>query len=275
MPGLQIAATGTVPAVRGPQPRWMQRLFGGYDIDGPRVRVGFLWFLLLAGALYAGLVALGVLYGLVAGVAATQTAREWRRVGRQPSRLVAGLGALLVPLTASVSLVLPGLVILAVPVAALGAALFRRRRRTPLLDAAGTTVRSSVFHAVGAAAVLVTYRASIAGAIILVVLVCAYEMGDFLVGAESGSVVIGPIAGIIAVGVFTASVAVFQLSPFREPLDAIVFGALVAVLCPLSQMVASLLLPTASAKAPALRRLDSLLLTAPAWVWLLWNYLGS
>lgn len=264
---------GINPAVAD-HARWMQRVFGGYDVDGPRVRLGFLWFLLLAGALYEGMVALGVLYGLVAGVAATQACREWRAVGRQPSRLVAGLGALAIPISAAWSLALPGLIALAVPVLAVVAALFRRRRRTPLLDAAGTTVRASVFHALGAAAVVVTYRASIAGAIILVVFVCAYEMGDYLVGTESASALIGPIAGMIAVGVFTFTVAVFQLSPFNEPLHAVVFGALVAVLCPLSQLVTSLLLPTATAHAPALRRVDSLLLTGPAWVWLLWNYLS-
>jgi hypothetical protein len=264
---------GINPAVAN-HARWMQRVFGGYDVDGPRVRVGFLWFLLLAGSLYLGLVALGVLYGLVAGVAATQVCREWRSVGRQPSRIVAGLGALAIPISAAWSLVLPGLIALAVPVLAVAAALARRRRRTPLLDAAGTTVRASVFHALGAAAVVVTFRASVAGAIILVVFVCAYEMGDYLVGTESASALIGPIAGMIAVGVFTFTVAVFQLSPFTEPLHAVVFGALVAVLCPLSQLGSSLLLPAATAHAPALRRVDSLLLTGPAWVWLLWNYLS-
>ena len=256
------------------QPRWMQRVFPGHDIAGPKARLGFVWFLLLCGAVYAGLVALGALYGLIAGIAALQICREWKAVGRQPSRLVAGPVALLIPLSASISLALPGLLALAATVLAVVAALFRRRRRTPLFDAAGTTVRATVFHALGAAAVLVTYRASIAGALILFVWVCAYEMGDFLVGSESGSALLGPIAGMIAVGVFTFTVAVFQLSPFRDPVHAAVFGGLVAVLCPLSQLVSSLLLPTARASAPALRRLDSLLLTAPVYVWLLWSYLA-
>lgn len=273
-------STGLVPGIPSTtappgQPRWMQRVFPGHDISGPKVRMGFLWFLFLCGAVYAGLVALGALYGLIAGVAALQMCREWKAVGRQPSRLVAGLVALLIPLSASVSLALPGLLALAATVLAVLAALFRRRRRTPLFDAAGTTVRCTVFHALGAAAVLVAYRASIAGAIILLVWVCAYEMGDFLVGSESGSTLLGPIAGMIAVGVFTFTVAVFQLSPFRDPVHAAVFGGLVAVLCPLSQLAASLLLPTARSSAPALRRLDSLLLTAPVFVWLLWSYLAA
>jgi len=64
----------------------------------------------------------------------------------------------------------------------------------------------------------------------------------------------------------------FSIPPFNSATQAWVVGGLVAVLCPLSQMAASLLLPRAGARAPALRRLDSYLLTGPAWLWLLWNF---
>ena len=47
-----------------------------------------------------------------------------------------------------------------------------------------------------------------------------------------------------------------------------VFGGFAALLCPLGQVVASALLPRAGTPAPALRRLDSLLLLGPAWPFL-------
>ncbi|MBV8305171.1 MAG: hypothetical protein JOZ04_13240, partial [Acidimicrobiia bacterium] len=45
-------------------------------------------------------------------------------------------------------------------------------------------------------------------------------------------------------------------------------GLLAAVLAPLGPLAGSVLLGDRSAKAPALRRLDSLLLLAPVWAWL-------
>jgi hypothetical protein len=44
-----------------------------------------------------------------------------------------------------------------------------------------------------------------------------------------------------------------------------VFGGFAAFCCPLGQIAASAILPSADARAPALRRLDSLLLLGPAW----------
>jgi hypothetical protein len=44
-----------------------------------------------------------------------------------------------------------------------------------------------------------------------------------------------------------------------------VFGGFAALLCPLGQIAASAVLPRAEVRAPALRRLDSLLLLGPAW----------
>jgi hypothetical protein len=49
---------------------------------------------------------------------------------------------------------------------------------------------------------------------------------------------------------------------------------MVAVFAPLGQVVASLALPTAATWVPALRRLDSYILTAPLWAWTLWSYLS-
>jgi hypothetical protein len=134
-----------------------------------------------------------------------------------------------------------------------------------------------VFAGIAAAMPVLVYRTSAAAAIVLVLLVSAYEMGDFLNGSEASGLLAGPLAGMICVGVAAFAVGVvvvlFEIDPFRSAAHAWVLGALVAVLCPLSQLAASLLLPRASAFAPALRRLDSYLLTGPVWLWLLWSFI--
>jgi hypothetical protein len=257
-------------------PKWVERLFTTHDIYGPRVRLGVLWFLVQAAAIYLGADALAVLFGSIAGVAALQACREWRKVYSQPSRTVAGIGAIGIGVGSLYGIGTSGVLVLAVVGLAGVAALFRRKHRwsRPLLDAASCTVRCGVFPGVAAARVVLTYRTSLAGVMILLGLVAAYEVGDFVIGAESPGVLIGPMGGMLAVAAFTAPVAVFNISPFEEPLDAFVFGGAVAVFCPLSQVVASLILPVARAWSPALRRLDSLLLTGPVWLLLLWSYLG-
>jgi hypothetical protein len=262
-----------------PHAPWINRVFAPQDTFGPKVRMGVVWFGLELGALYLGRFALGPLFGLVAGVAALQTAREWRRAGWQPSRLVAGVSALAIPVAASLGAALVGAVVLAVPLAALVAAALRtkRRRRTPWLGAAGTTVRCGLFAGLAGAMPVLVYRTSAAAALVLVVLVSAYEMGDFLNGSDAYGIFAGPSAGMICAVVVAFAVGVvvelFQIDPFQAATHAWVFGLLVVVLCPLSQLVASLLLPRADARAPALRRLDSYLLTGPAWLWLLWSFI--
>jgi hypothetical protein len=50
-----------------------------YDIEGPRVRLGMLWFLVAGLAVAIGPLATAVVYGGAAAVAAAQVARVWRR----------------------------------------------------------------------------------------------------------------------------------------------------------------------------------------------------
>lgn len=125
---------------------------------------------------------------------------------------------------------------------------------------------------------VLVYRTNPAAAVVLVLLVSAYEMGDFVNGSEAAGAFAGPLAGMICVGVVAFAIGVvvtlFEVEPFNSATHAWVVGGLVAVLCPLSQIGASLVLPRAGAWAPALRRLDSYLLTGPAWLWLLWNFIA-
>lgn len=273
-----VVATPLAPGFRGvTHPKWVERLFTHHDIYGPRVPLGVLWFVAQGAAVYFGADALAFLYGFVGAIAALQCCREWRRVYSQPSRIVAAVGAGLLPFAATFGVGAVGIGVLAIIGASALFALFRRRHRwsRPLLDTASCTIRCSVFTGIAGATVVLTYRASLAGVLILLGLVAAYEVGDFVIGADSPGLLIGPLGGMLAVGAFAAPVAVFNISPFEQPLDAAVFAGVIAVFCPLSQVAASLILPAARAWSPALRRIDSLIVTAPAWLFLLWGYLPS
>jgi hypothetical protein len=96
--------------------------------------------------------------------------------------------------------------------------------------------------------------------------VSAYETGDFLIGAGSANPYEGPAAGAAAIVVITFIVSTLPISTLSFG-EAWLFGGLVAVLAPVGQWAGSALLPAASSPASALRRLDSLLLSAPLWAW--------
>lgn len=268
--------TGSLPAV--PAPRGLARVFAMPDLHGPRIRVGVLWGLVLAGAFWAGLPWLGALYGLIAAIAALQAGREWRKVGSQPSRFVAALGAGCMPVAAIWGVGLTGAVAIAIPVLALIAALLRRKRRKPFLSSAGMTVRISVFVGLAAASPVLMYRTSIVGALLLIGFVTAFDVGNFMVGAEAATPLPGIFAGLIVVGVgaFAVSVlvSVFELEPFADEQHPWIFGGVVGLCAPFGEVAASLTLPAASAEAPALRRLDSLMVAGPAFLVLFWSYLG-
>ena len=146
----------------------------------------------------------------------------------------------------------------------MGVAAVRQHRFGPLLEDAGTTLQSAVPPALAAAGVVLTLRLEIGAAVTLVLLVAAYEVGDYLVGSGAGSTIEGPIAGIVAIAATCLVLAVVRVPPF-DGAPVFVFGGFAAFGCPLGQVLASALLPRADARAPALRRLDSLLLLGPAW----------
>jgi hypothetical protein len=105
------------------------------------------------------------------------------------------------------------------------------------------------------------------------VLVSAYEIGDYLVGSDAGSIFEGPLSGMAAVIVVTFAEAVFQLGPF-DARAGWVFGGIVAVLAPLGAPLGSALAPASRAAGPGLRRIDAWLIVAPVWCLMLTNYLA-
>ena len=247
-------------------------LVGGYDVEGPRVRLGVLWLVALIVATVLGGWALGVLMALVAGAAASQSAAAWRRAGRRPHQIVAGLTGLLMPLAAAVGTASLGAVaVLAVGAALAGAATDRRRHSSVLADA-GLTLRCGFVVGLACSSLVIIHRLEIGAAICLVLLMCAYDVGDFLVGTGASTPAEGPIAGIAAVLVVTFAIGVFAFPPF-DWASAWVFGGMAAAMCPLGQVLATAMLPTAESRAPSLRRVDTLLLVGPLWAWALWGYL--
>jgi len=151
---------------------------------------------------------------LVAGAAASQSAAAWRRAGRRPHQIVAGLTGLLMPLAAAVGTASLGAVaVLAVGAALAGAATDRRRHSSVLADA-GLTLRCGFVVGLACSSLVIIHRLEIGAAICLVLLMCAYDVGDFLVGTGASTPAEGPIAGIAAVLVVTFAIGVFAFPPF-------------------------------------------------------------
>jgi hypothetical protein len=234
-----------------------------YDIDGPHIRLGFVWFVIAVAALVVGRVALTPLYGVTAAVAGNQTAVAWRARGQRPDRFVSTMAAGAIGAAGAVSTIALGAAIVVSAVAAVAAAQVQRTRRPWIADA-GYTVQCSLFVGLAVAGLLTASRYEAGTAVALVLLVSAYETGDYIVGSGARNSIEGPLAGFAAIVVVTFCVAALAIPPF-DSVNALAFGALAAGLCPIGQLVASAILPSATAKASALRRLDSLLVLGPVW----------
>jgi hypothetical protein len=239
-------------------------------VNGPRIRLGFLWFLLVGLGIGAetgtDLPFLALIYGTAAGFAGWQAAREWNK--RTPGAPVqwasAAIGAS-VGLAGAASPGMVGLVILvAIPVA-LAAAVVDPEARDAVPGNLALTLQCGLVPGVAAASIALTWRVEPGAAIALFLLVSAYEVGDYVVGSGSLNAFEGPIAGMLAVAAVMLPLYAVQLPPIN-PDTAIAFAAIILVGCPLSQLVGSAVLPWSDAPAPALRRLDSLMLTGPVWL---------
>jgi hypothetical protein len=238
-----------------------------YDTNGPRVRLGICWFVIALGALIVGPFEASVVYGLAAAVAAAQAARQWRKgSGPRPTPFFAALGAGLVTVGASFGAGGAGLGMLgAVGLAFLGSA-GESPTRTPVLAEVGWTLQCGLAPGIAAMSMVLLARLDQGSAIALLLLVSAYECGDYLIGSGSRNPYEGPGAGIAGIVVVTFIVSTLPISALSFG-ESWLFGGLVALLAPAGQLVASALLPSADAPASGLRRLDSLLLAAPLWAW--------
>jgi len=284
-----LSATGRLRAVRAarpdpatllppaPSPRtaFRQRYGVVYDTQGPRVRIGVLWAASVALALAFRPLrpyGLATLYAVVAGVAAMQVVDAWHSVRRGSDRWVAALGASTLPMLATLGAGSLGAGILVLVVAALGGAVMRQDRDLPVLSAAGHTVLAAGLCGGASAALVLLADYEIGAVIILMVFVMVYDASDYLVGSGSSNGFEGPFAGGLFIVAVASLVAVTEVPPFRGG-DVWTFALLTVLACPAGQLLASAMLPSSGARAPALRRLDSLLIVAPTWAGLIGLYL--
>ena len=256
-----------VRASRAKRGQRLQRRYAVvYDIDGPRVRLGILWFVVASIAIVFGPLTTALVYGAAAAVGGAQSARAWRRRRHRPNRVVAAAMAGGIAVGACLGSGGGGLAVLAGTTAAVAMAITDVRSRTPIVTDAGWTIQCALPIGLAAMSMVLLTRYDQGSAFALLLLVSAYETGDYIVGSGARNPYEGPIAGIAAMTVVTFIVSSFGISAFDVG-QAWVFGAAVALLAPLGQLFASAILPAAGAPASGLRRLDSLLLAAPVW-WL-------
>lgn len=236
-----------------------------YDIEGPRVRLGILWFVGCMVAFALGIVATALWFGVAFAAAGAHSLRTWRARGAKVDPRVALLGVAVVVAAAAVHPRAMGVALLLLAAGAVGLAV-REGAAGPAqaLARASLVLQCALPPAVAGGSLLLLADLEVWAAIALVLLASAYETGDFLIGSGSTNSVEGPLAGGVAVAVTALAVAALGFPPFSVT-EAALFGLAVAPGAFAGQMLASVILPHARAFAPALRRVDSLLLVAPLW----------
>jgi hypothetical protein len=263
--GGRPSSSGQRPAQRrDPKSHWA-RVAPVYDVDGPRIRLGIGWFLVAMPALLASTYTTALLFAVVAGMAARQVAKAWKLEQWQAdtAAVLAAIPVLAAAIGSSPAiaiLVIAGLAALGVGFAAPGAGL---SGTTGLVASAGIMLQSVAPVALAGLSVVTVRKELVAAAAILFLFACAYEMGDFLVGSGSSNAFEGPLAGGAAVVVTGFPLALLLIEPF-DAMGVWTLG-LFAACCPVGQWIASAVLPSPGAHAPALRRIDTLLLLAPLW----------
>jgi hypothetical protein len=244
--------------------------------DGPKVTFGVIWFVVIIGSSLFALsndnprmaaIAVATVTAVVAGLAGLQTGFSWfprLSVTRTWTASVAAAMALL-------GLIGPWGVPLGVLLAvfALGAyVMIYRGHRRSALELFDVLARSAIPVGLAAASMGALASRNLPAFVALVMLVSAYEVGDYLVGSAASNAIEGPLAGIIGLGVVAFFLFLIEPEPFSSE-STMMFSVATAVSCVLGQYAASGLLPRGAAWAPALRRLDSYLLAAPLWLLLL------
>lgn len=238
-----------------------------YDIDGPRVRLGLLWFLGAMVVFTIGVPAVVVYFGVAFAAAASHSLRTWRARGQPVDPRIALAATAAVVAIAGLGSRAMGLGVLALVALAIAAS-------TRAVDAdggwrdlaarTGLLLQVMLPTAVAGGCIVLLAELEIWAAISLVLIVSAYETGDFLIGSGASNSVEGPVAGFAAVLVTSLVVAASGVS-FDDVATAMIFGVAVAPLAFAGQILGSGILPHSRAFAPALRRVDSLLLAAPVW----------
>lgn len=239
------------------------------DADGPKVRLGVAWFVLTVVAAFVDQAALAVVLAVAAAFAADQVVRLQGRgeadVLVDPLRLPAVLAAAALPLAA-----VAGVAMLAGAVAAsVLVILVHRMVQAPVGGAVGDAalvVVAAVPVGLAAATPVLLAELAPAAAVVLLVLVAAYDAGDFLVGTGAGTPWEGPVAGVAAVAVCGFGAWVVAPAPL-EGHGVVALAVATAVLAPFGPPAASVLIGDGRRPARFVRRLDTLLVLGPVAAW--------
>lgn len=231
-----------------------------HDVEGPKVRLGIAWFAATTGACLLGRPLLALVLAAAAALAADQLVRlhlldvggDVRRLLDEPTRLVALLGAGSMPLAAAAGS--DTLAAALVATTLVGAVALGGRAVLPVFAA--------VQVGLAAASPVLLHRLGPAAALFLLLLVAAYDAGDFVVGTGAGTTWEGPAAGVAAVAVVGFASTVLTPRPLLEE-GAATLALLVAMLAPLGPPLASVLVGSGARPARYVRRLDSLLIAGP------------
>jgi molybdopterin synthase sulfur carrier subunit len=230
----------------------------------PHGRLGLAWAAVTLGFTVAGPAWLAGWLALAGFIGGAQTCVVWRKRGERPVPLAAAAIAAGLPIAASFDISKITAVVVAGALVTLVSRL-RTPTLAPLRDIALTLAVAVPIGLAAAAPVLVRHT-GIAATLLLLATICAYDAGAYLVGTGASSAWEGPAAGVAALIPLTIFAEVVLLPPFAGA-QPLFLGLLAAVLAPAGPVAASALLGDRSAHAPALRRLDSLLLLGPLWAW--------
>ena len=230
----------------------------------PHGRLGLAWATVTFGFTVAGPAYLAGWLAVAAFIAGAQTCLVWRKRGERPVSLVAAAIAAGVPVAASFDVTYTAGVVAAGVLVSFVSRL-RAPTRAPSRDVA-LTLGVGVAIGFAAAGPVLVRHTGISAALLLLAMICAYDAGAYLVGTGASSPWEGPAAGVAALIPVTIFAEVVLVPPFAGT-QPLFLGILAAVLAPCGPVAASALLGDRSGHAPALRRLDSLLLLGPLWAW--------
>ncbi|MEA2972431.1 MAG: hypothetical protein QOG82_889 [Actinomycetota bacterium] len=230
----------------------------------PHGRLGVAWAMVTAGALFAGPGWLSVWLAVIAFVAASQTAIVWRKRGERPLPAFAAATAAALPLTAATGLDHMNMVVAGAIVLTLIARV-AAPTKAPGRDV-GITLMIGLSIGMAAAAPVLLRSINIPAALYLLACAAIYDAGAYLVGTGASSAWEGPAAGVVALLPLSMAAAVVLVPPFHGGAP-LLLGLIAAVLAPFGPVAGSALLGDRTAYAPALRRLDSLLIMGPIWAW--------
>ena len=239
------------------------------DIDGPKVRLGVLSFAVSVGAALVDQLLLAAVLAVAAALAADQVVRLQGKGGDDvlvdPLRLPTVLVAAALPLAA----VAGTQMLAAAATAGVLVVLVHRVWSGPVGGAVGDVALilvAAVPVGVAAAAPVLLAELAPAAAVVLLVLVAAYDAGDFLVGTGAGNPWEGPAAGMAAVAVCGFGAWVVAPPPL-EGHGVVALALATAVLAPFGPPAAGVLIGDGDRPARFVRRLDTLLVLGPVAAW--------